>query len=160
MGFRSAAKSAATLMPTHFRCHQALLSADVQNQGKPIKPGCLTDSRSEPNICWWQMAAKCAHCYCLTARGWSRADMKAAGTPVRGAAVTAVPRWGHYHHPGCNVERRPVCGGQVLSRPCLEGANMFVGEPMNEDKTASAGPRKRWTSPLARACGSAGGAVR
>ncbi len=23
--------------------------------------------------------------------------------------------YGHYHHPGCDLERCPICGGQVIS---------------------------------------------
>lgn len=28
--------------------------------------------------------------------------------------------YGHYHHPGCDLERCPVCGSQLLSCGCVD----------------------------------------
>lgn len=28
--------------------------------------------------------------------------------------------YGHYHHPGCDNERCPVCGGQLITCGCIE----------------------------------------
>lgn len=27
--------------------------------------------------------------------------------------------FGHYHHPGCDIERCPLCGGQLASCDCV-----------------------------------------
>ena len=27
-------------------------------------------------------------------------------------------KWGHYHHPGCDLESCPVCGEQLISCAC------------------------------------------
>ena len=32
---------------------------------------------------------------------------------------------GHYHHPGCDCERCPVCGGQLISCGCDDRANLY-----------------------------------
>lgn len=33
---------------------------------------------------------------------------------------------GHYHHPGCDCERCPVCGNQLISCGCEDNANSFL----------------------------------
>lgn len=30
--------------------------------------------------------------------------------------------YGHYHHPGCDIERCPVCGHQLISCDCDENS--------------------------------------
>lgn len=32
---------------------------------------------------------------------------------------------GHYHHPGCDCERCPVCGGQAISCGCEDNSNLY-----------------------------------
>lgn len=31
-------------------------------------------------------------------------------------------KWGYYHHPGCDLEVCPICGGQAISCGCLDEA--------------------------------------
>jgi integrase len=47
-GLPGAVKSPETLATSHFQGHHDLLSAGGPNRENSIKPGCLTDSRSEP----------------------------------------------------------------------------------------------------------------
>jgi hypothetical protein len=34
-------------------------------------------------------------------------------------------KWGEYHHPGCDWERCPVCGGQMLTDECADEDQSF-----------------------------------
>ncbi len=34
-------------------------------------------------------------------------------------------KWGFQHHPGCDLEVCPVCGGQALSCECLDEATIL-----------------------------------
>jgi hypothetical protein len=36
-------------------------------------------------------------------------------------------RWGEYHHPGCDQERCPRCGGQLLLCGCTEAQSLALG---------------------------------
>ena len=40
------------------------------------------------------------------------------GTKIRCGDCNA--KYGHYHHSGCDCERCPVCGEQLLSCDCLD----------------------------------------
>lgn len=33
-------------------------------------------------------------------------------------------KWGFQHHPGCDLERCPICGGQALTCECLDSAKL------------------------------------
>ncbi len=46
-------------------------------------------------------------------------DQRATGlTPDRRCHDCNVT-WGHLHHPGCDMEECPKCGGQLLSCNCI-----------------------------------------
>jgi hypothetical protein len=81
--------------------------------------------------------------------------MKAAGTTVRGAAVTAVPRWATITIPAAtwnaalSAEDKRLAALASRARRCSCRVRAKEDEPINEEKPrASVGPRRGAAGPL------------
>jgi hypothetical protein len=61
--------------------------------------------------------------------GWQRLTAHDLSSNGRCHDCNAVH--GEFHHPGCDMERCPVCGGQLISCGCLDDVEMVVREVFN-----------------------------
>jgi len=72
--------------------------------------------------------AKCEYCGqdMLKAEGCVKVMIKHDGKHYAPLKVTdqvcgdCGAHRGHYHHPGCDMERCPICGGQLISCGCID----------------------------------------
>jgi hypothetical protein len=74
------------------------------------------------------VADGCTNCLLLLKDGTRVEPRKCegGGDSGTGRCHDCRAKVGHYHHPGCDVERCPVCGQQALCCEHLEGAKMFA----------------------------------
>jgi hypothetical protein len=91
------------------------------------------------NTCWWRTAARSACCCSRTEQGVEPRKYEGGWDSSKGRCHDCGAKVGHYHHPGCDLERCPVCGQQALFCDHLEGCAKMFARKSNGLRSSSAG---------------------
>jgi hypothetical protein len=63
--------------------------------------------------------------FVLNGKRYNRKPYEGGWDPGTGRCADCAAKIGQYHHFGCDVERCPICGGQMLGCECLINAKEY-----------------------------------